>query len=366
LNLLPLFKQFPDLKDKLPWISLGTFPTPVIRLKNLGEDLGISRLYLKQDGQSGDIYGGNKVRKLEFILGDAVEKEKKAVLTFGYAGSNHALATSIYANRIGLKSTSILLKQPNARYVGRNLLMGHAHGARLCHYKSQSAAIIPVFLKIFGQTIRHGKFPYIVPPGGSSPIGVLGYVNAAFELKEQVEEGIIPEPDLIFAAVGTMGTAVGLQLGLSAAGLASKVVAVRVTSEKYGNEKMFSELADKTVALVSGMDPSFPRSTIPESEVDMRHDFFGGQYARFSPEGMAAVKLLQDTEGISLEGTYTGKTMAAMVDQVKSGTSKDSVVLFWNTYNSRDFSAIIDEIDYRQLPGAFHQYFEEDFQPLEE
>lgn len=365
-DLLPLFKKFPVLKEKLPYVALGIFPTPVMQLTKLGEEIGIDRLYLKQDGESGEIYGGNKIRKLEFILGDALEKRTKSVLTFGYAGSNHALATSIYAGKLGLKSTSILLKQPNARYVRRNLLMGHAHGAQLCHYKSEYPAFAAVLLKILKNVLKHGRLPYIVPPGGSSPLGIMGYVNAAFELKEQVEKGILPEPELIFVALGTMGTAVGLLLGLKAAGLSTKVVSVRVTDEKYANKQKFMTLFNKTVTLISAVAPSFPQVKIAASDVDIRHNFFGGQYARFSREGMAAVNLLKKTEDISLEGTYTGKTMAALMDQMKSGASKDSVVLFWNTYNTRDFSGSIDKIHYRQLPKSFHHYFEEDVQPLDQ
>jgi len=363
--LLPLFEQYPALKEKMPYVSLGTFPTPIKQPAQLESELGVSGLYLKQDGYSGDPYGGNKIRKLEFILGDALQKKAKSVLTFGYAGSNHALATSIYAGKLGLKSISVLLKQPNAHYVRRNLLMGSAHGAELCHYPTERAAYLPVILKLLKQKIKTGRIPYIIPPGGSSPLGIVGYVNAAFELKDQIENGLLPEPDLIFVALGTMGTAVGLLLGLRAAGLKTKVVSVRVTDEKYGNQNKFRALLDKTAALISSKDPSFPVIKIKYEDIDIRDDFFGGQYARFSPEGMDAVNRLEETEGVSLEGTYTGKAMAALIHHLKSGKSKKDVILFWNTYNAIDFSDTIKNIDYRQLPDPFHAYFEEDVQPLD-
>jgi 1-aminocyclopropane-1-carboxylate deaminase/D-cysteine desulfhydrase-like pyridoxal-dependent ACC family enzyme len=121
--MIPLFKQYPKLEEKLPYISLGEFPTPVQKLERLGMELGVGNLYTKRDDLSGRLYGGNKPRKLEFILGDVLRSGAKEVITFGGAGSNHALATAIYSRQAGLKSISMLMPQPNARYVRNNLLV---------------------------------------------------------------------------------------------------------------------------------------------------------------------------------------------------------------------------------------------------
>jgi D-cysteine desulfhydrase len=129
--MIPLFKQYPLLREKLPYVSLGEFPTPVQKLDRIGRDLGMSRLYIKRDDLSGRIYGGNKVRKLEFLLGNTLKANAKEVMTFGGAGSNHALATAIYARQIGLKGISMLMPQPNAHCVRRNLLIGYHCGAEL-------------------------------------------------------------------------------------------------------------------------------------------------------------------------------------------------------------------------------------------
>ena len=363
--MLPLFKEYPVLKEKLPYVALGIFPTPVKHLKKLGSELGVSGLYLKNDGVSGQSYGGNKVRKLEFILADALEKKAESVLTFGYAGSNHALATSIYAKKLGLTSISVLLKQPNATYVRRNLLMGKAAEAILCHYSSEPAAYLPVLVKLLKQKIQTGRFPYIIPPGGSSCLGIMGYVNAAYELKDQIENGELPEPDIIYIALGTMGTAVGLLLGLRAAGLQSKIVSVRVTDVKYANPKKFKAVFNKVAGLISSKDSSFPSVTISDEDMTIVNDFFGKQYARFTPEGMSAVERLKETEGITLEGTYTGKTMAAMLSHLEDKPRQNKNILFWNTFNAVDFLHDIDAIDYNELPESFHCYFKEDVQPLD-
>ena len=346
-------------------MKLGEFPTPIKHLRHLGEEIGTDSLYLKHDGLSGKIYGGNKIRKLEFLLGDAIRKGAKEVLTFGFAGSNHALATAIYAQNLGLKGISILLDQPNAHYVRRNLLLSHVFGSVNYHFKNKMGAYIPTTMALLQKKLKQGKFPYIIGPGGSSPLGAIGYVNAGFELKEQVESGLMPEPDRVFVALGTMGTAVGLAIGLKAAGLKTRIVSVRVVDDKYANTKKFVKLHKKTADLISSLDPSFPRVEITDDEVDIRHDFFGKQYARFTEAGMAAIDLLAKSEGIWLEGTYTGKTMAALIDQVNRHNTGREVILFWNTYNARDFSHAIKGTDYHQLPRGFHQYFHEEVQPLD-
>jgi len=363
--MIPLFAQYPSLKERIPYVSLGEFPTPIAHLSKLGMEIGADHLYLKHDGLSGSLYGGNKIRKLEFILADALQKRAKQVLTFGFAGSNHALATAVYAHKMKLKCISMLLAQPNAQYVRRNLLYSHVCGAELHHYKNEMAMYMPTLIRLLGRFLRYGKFPYIILPGGSSPIGAVGYVNAGFELKEQIARGLLPEPDQVFVPLGTMGTAVGMMIGLRAAGLNTHVVAVRVVDDKFGNKEKFIKLFRKTLALICSLDPSFPHVKIDHDEVDITHNFFGEQYARFTEQGMAAVNLVAKSEGIKLDGTYTGKAMASLIDRVRNQGLRNEVILFWNTYNARDFSDTIKGVDYHQLPRYFHQYFEKDVQPLD-
>lgn len=188
--MIQLFEQYPLLKEKIPYVQLGEVPTPIKHLRNLGKEIGTDYLYLKHDGLSSSIYGGNKIRKLEFLIGDALHKGVKEVLTFGFAGSNHSLATAVYAQKLGLKSVSILLAQPNAQYVRRNLLLSHVCGAEIHHFKNEMAAYIPTTIIFLRKKIKQGKFPYIIGPGGSSPLGTIGYVNAGFE-PERVE--LIPK-----------------------------------------------------------------------------------------------------------------------------------------------------------------------------
>jgi 1-aminocyclopropane-1-carboxylate deaminase/D-cysteine desulfhydrase-like pyridoxal-dependent ACC family enzyme len=369
---IPLFEQYPLLREKLAYVALGEFPTPVQKLERLGAELGISQLYIKRDDLSGKIYGGNKLRKLEFILGSALHSNAKEVITFGGAGSNHALATAIYARQVGLKSISMLMPQPDARYVRQNLLMSHYCGAELhlCGTGFESVMNMPlVYTATTYQLLRHrlgnGRLPYLISPGGSSPLGVIGFVNAGLELKRQVTSEQMPEPDYIYVASGTMGTAAGLNLGLRVAGLSGRVVSVRICSEKFVNTIAMTKLINKTNSLLHSLDASFPRFEFSEKDVDIRHDHSGERYALFTEEGMEAVCLMRECEGIKLDGTYTGKALAALKHDSQSGRLRDKVVLFWNTLNSKDFSDAIADLDYRDLPRCFHRYFEEEVQPLD-
>lgn len=364
--MMPLFDHYPLLREKLPYISLGDFPTPIEKLDRLSKEIGVNHLYIKRDDLSGSIYGGNKVRKLEFILAQAQRLKTKGILTFGGAGSNHALACAIYAQQVGLKSISMLLPQPNAHYVRRNLLASHYYGAELHQYRNILLLALGTIYQRLRHKLKYGYVPQVVPFGGSSPLGVIGFVNAAFELKNQVWEGKIPEPDRIYVALGSNGTAVGLMLGLKAAGLKSKVISVRVTDEKFANPTKITKLFYRTNSLLHRQDPSFPEFKISRKELNIRHEFFGQRYALFTKEGIEAIIHLEKTEGIKLEGTYTGKTFAALIHDAAKQDLKDEVIVFWNTHNSRSFSEVATAIDYHKLPRCFHGYFEEEVQPLDQ
>ena len=191
--MIPLFEHHQQLACKLPYVALGEFPTPVQKLDQMGKQLGLESLYIKRDDLNSKAYGGNKIRKLEFILGEALHARAKEVLTFGAAGSNHALATAIYAKQLGLKSISMLVPQPNAQYVRRNLLKSYQCGAELHLYPKIpyiKPLTNPIFLyQFFRHWLKSGRLPRVIPMGGSSSLGVVGFVNAAFELEGQILRG---------------------------------------------------------------------------------------------------------------------------------------------------------------------------------
>jgi len=284
-------------------------------------------------------------------------------MTFGGAGSNHATATAVHAHQVGLRSISMLMPQPNAQYVRDNLLMSRHHGAELHQYSSGLLLKLGTLWELLVHRIKVGRATQVIPYGGASPLGTIGFVNAAFELKQQIEDGKVPEPDVIYVAMGSMGTAVGLVLGLKAAGLKTRVVPVRVVPTKTANPTKFATLFNETNALLHAAEPAFPIYELPEDEVGMVHDFFGSGYGALTKEGLQAIRWVGESEGIKLDVTYTGKTFAALIDAAQKGELTDQVVLFWLTLNSRDFSDVIEGVDHHELPRCFHRYFEEDVQP---
>jgi 1-aminocyclopropane-1-carboxylate deaminase/D-cysteine desulfhydrase-like pyridoxal-dependent ACC family enzyme len=363
---LPLFRTFPALATKLPHVSLGIFPTPVEKVDPLGSALGLDRFYMKRDDLSGAVYGGNKVRMLEFLLGGALRANAREVVTVGYAGSNHALALAIYADRLGLKCSSYLLPQANAHYVRRNLLASYRHHARLhaCgNYLSLAGGVLGGLIRA---TFQNGTLPGFIQPGGSSPLGIAGYINAGFELKEQIDAGLLPEPDRIYVPLGSMGTTIGLMLGLKVAGVRSRIIAVRVLEEHLASPWLLRRRYRDTSAFLHKLDPAFLKLDYPRESLEIRNDCLGKGYAHYTAKDVESAALMREHCGIILSGTYSAKAFSAVIDDAAKGILKDKTILFWNTYNSRDLSPLTADLDYPVLPRGFHRYFKEDVQPLDE
>ena len=355
----PLFMRRPDLASRIPRLPIATLPTPVERLDSLSQELGLPDLFIKRDDLAGDPYGGNKVRKLEFLLAKAKAAHGKETLTFGYAGSNHATATAIYAHQAGLHPITMVLPQANTHYLQRNLLTQLSVGTELHQVSTLRRMYAAVSSQMALHTLKRGKAPTIIPAGGSSALGSLGFVNAALELRAQIDAGEMPEPDLIYVAVGSMGTAAGLLPGLKLAGLNSHVVGVRVAGDAFVDEQKLFSLAEATAELAGiEFERMPPRLTL-------RHDFFGKKYAVFTEESAEARAVMEGHTGIPLDGTYTGKAFAALLHDARQGLIQGKKVLFWNTYNSHPQDPFTQGQNYRDLPKAFHAYFEEDVQPLD-
>ncbi len=354
----PLFREYPRLINKIRRIPIGDFPTPVHEAPELAEAVGVGRLFIKRDDLTHCEYGGNKIRKLEFLLADAERRHSKRLLTFGGIGSNHCLATTIHGANHGFPTTSCLVPQPVTEDVRKNLLVGLHYGEELV--LAQNTGQLPgKALEVYArQSVSDMRTPYIVPPGGSSALGATGYINAVFELRDQIEAGECPEPDRIFVAVGTCGTAAGLEAGCKAAGLKTKVTGVKVTDRLFGNRIVFSSLATQASIRLKAADRDFPLVVTTPFDVDLVEDYFGGEYGKYTHEGREAIALAAKYAGLKVEGVYTGKALAALIGAYCKEDRGDSVVMFWHTFNSVDLSGIAAAQDYHDLPEEFHQYFE--------
>jgi len=362
--MIPLFESFPHLEGKLPYKRLGRLPTPLDVYDGRSIGVACDQLVIKRDDKSGESYGGNKIRKLEFLLADAIERGCDGVITFGTAGSNHALATAVYARQCGLRCYSMLTPQPVATAVRQNLMAGYGVGNRLVGYETYEDSVAGARALIDDASGR-GLHLCNIRGGGSSPLGCLGFVNAALELSRQIEQEGLRPPDVIYVALGTMGTVAGLMLGLDAAGIDCQVVAIRVVSNQVANDIRYERLYRETSDLLRMADPQFPANSDSIRKPDVRHNFFGPGYGCFTPESAQAVTDARDLLGLRLEGTYTGKTFAALLADLRTGLLDGKNVLFWNTYSSVPLPVPANKDDYRDLPPFFHRFFEQAVQPLD-
>lgn len=355
--MIPLFALYPGIADSLPYLSLGNFPVPVREMDGLCRETGRDGLYIKRDDLSGDLYGGNKVRKLEFVLAKAVSEGATRVITSGAAGSNHALATAMYASRAGLKVDLMLVEQESTASVRENLLADFSTGAVMHLDRSFESLLKSIRALVEYYTEKEGHKPFVIPPGGTTAEGVAGYVNAAFELRDQIISGQIPCPQLIYVAFGTMGTAAGLFLGLKAAGLPCTLKAVRVVPSYMADRSKCLELIESANRLLHDADPAFPVCQFKESDLTIEENYLGSGYGVVTDEARDGMEIISRSEGIHLDGVYSGKAFAAFLDEARNGKTGD--ILFWNTKSSRPLPESALKTDYHLLPPEFHHYFQE-------
>jgi D-cysteine desulfhydrase len=329
---LPLNRRYPGTAD-LSRVALGEWPTPVSSAPKLAEKLGLSSLWIKHDDVTARAYGGNKVRKLEFLLGEALATNRSAVITFGAYGSNHVLATAIHCERLGIAVHAVLIPQPATPSLRKNLLADVAAGVTF-HLADSYEDSLRVAAALRSELRLGGIDPMVIPFGGTSSHGTLGFVNAAFELADQVDSRELPEPDVVYVPFGSMGTAAGLAIGFAAEGIGTRVQAVRVLPSAEGDAEALARTVAEAVQTLSGADEDFPRLERGDIAVDVRGEFLGDGYAVPTPEALEAVELAAES-GLALETTYTGKALAALAHDARSGKLDGATVLFWNTYNSR-------------------------------
>ena len=342
---LDLFREYPELVDKTPRISLGTFPTPVQQLHRLGRE----NLWIKRDDMSCAVYGGNKIRKLELILAEAKKRNADHIITFGGIGSNHGLAAAIFCDKLGVRCTLLLFRQPLTNGVEQNLLLMNKFKAETIYKKSLWHTVVSYYIL---ERLKHPA-AYFVYAGGSNPEGTTGYVNAAFELKAQIKRGEMPEPEIIFCPLGSGGTLAGLALGLRLAGLRTELKGVRVTESHLGpfqacTQQTVAKLMNRTYVFLKQRCGRLP--IIDTRAPEILHGYLGDGYGMSSTAADNVTQLLKQSEGITLDATYTSKTFAAVIDYCQQREKTAGPVLYWHTYNSVDLSDQARRLDYRKLP----------------
>ena len=321
-----LHKRFPALAETLPHLSLSERPTPVRELEGLG-------IWLKEDGRFGaGGWGGNKVRKLEWLIPDAQRRGRRSILTFGGLGTNWGLATALYSREHGLTTALALVDQPVDDHVRAQLARLEASGARI-HRTHTKARTVAMLLWLLARNARGGRPPYLLPAGGSSRVGALGYVEAALEIAAQVEAGELPEPAHVVVPVGTGGTAAGLALGFQLAGLRSRVVGVVVNDQLRLDAPVFARLARRSARLLQDRGAQLGDLRLEPEMLDLTRDQIGAGYGH-PTEAAGAAAALAANEGLPLDPVYTAKAMAGLLELREEGRL-DGPVLFVHTDGPR-------------------------------
>jgi D-cysteine desulfhydrase family pyridoxal phosphate-dependent enzyme len=306
----------------LPRTSLGFFPTPIHPLPNLSARLGGPALWVKRDDQTGLAAGGNKTRKLEYLVADALQQRADTLITVGAPQSNHARQTAAAAAKAGLKSALVLRGSAPADRTG-NILLDELVGAEIFWAGAQpvneAAAEVAEILRTRGQR------PYMIPLGGSNPIGAVGYVAATLELGEQAKASDLHFDAIVFAT-SSGGTQSGLALGAKLSGYANRVLGISVDHPADQLVPLLVDLANATAQRI-GAAVSFRAQ---DFEVNDR--YLGGGYAVMGKAEREAIRLCAQTEGLLVDPVYTGRAMAGLIDLIRAGEFRTGQnVLFWHT-----------------------------------
>lgn len=318
----PLLRRFPALRALSP-VSLCELPTPVASLSALGDHAWVKRDDLTRTDQ-----GGNKPRKLEFVLADMRRRKARRVVTLGATGTNAGVATALLCRQEGLSCEILTFPQPNSAVVQRNQRAMREAGARLTPRASLLAAALCWYI----HPRRLDPWTYFLYAGCSAPVATFAYVNAVLELAEQIENGELPAPAHIVVAAGSGATVAGLMAGAALALPQCTIHAVQVAPAAVGPIKVchpqtIARLADQAWRSLASAD-----STLPAKRTDnmvWHGSYLGGGYGESTPAAQAAM-VTGAASGLTLETTYSAKSFAAFLNLLQENRQP---VLFWQTYS---------------------------------
>jgi D-cysteine desulfhydrase len=311
--------------ETLPRFRLAQLPTPIERLDRLSGELGGPDLLIKRDDQTGLALGGNKARKLEFLVGQALERGADTLVTAGAAQSNHCRQTAAAAAKAGLKCELILNDQKPVRQNG-NLLLDELLGAK-CHWIERPQ--FPVKLSELPEQLRaQGRKPYVIEIGGSNGVGATGYVLAMIELAGQLRT-IQHRLDHIVFASSSGGTQAGMVLGAQLAGFGGQLHGVSVDKDNLEREAYEEEVAQiaNECAQYIGSD-----IRLTKQHIKVVYGYTGEGYGVVSNLEREAIRLMARNEGIILDPVYTGRAFGGLLGLIRKGAFKrGESVLFWHT-----------------------------------
>ncbi len=332
--------------SRFPRLHFAHLPTPLEPMKRLSEALGGPNLWIKRDDCTGLSSGGNKTRKLEFLMADALQNKADTIITQGATQSNHARQTTAIAAKLGLDCHLLLEDrvgyEDEAYVYNGNVLLDQLHGSSIS--KRPADTDMNMAMEDLAHRLRgDGKIPYIIPGGGSNEIGALGYVDAAIELMTQAN-GRSLRIDHLVHATGSSGTQAGLVLGMEAMNSGIPVYGIGVRADKQKQEEMVFSLAGRTAEYM-GLNPNI----VQRDKVVANSDYVGEGYGLPTTAMAEAVKLMARYEGILLDPVYSGKGFSGLVDLIRKGHfKKGENVVFLHTGGSISLFGYPNVFD---LPG---------------
>ena len=324
-----------DIKEivaKQPRLRLTPLPTPLEFAPNLTALLGGPRIYVKRDDLTALAFGGNKTRKLEFLLPQAAAEGADTVITLGGLQSNWVRQTVAAARKLGMEAVVVLEGEPPQGDLQGNLLLDHLMGAELRYEPDvpqdvedlEIQGVFPITGKIAEEYRAKGRHPVLLPLGGATPVGNLGYINAVDELHDQLK-ALGVKADYVIAATGTGGTQAGIECGLRLSGMDTKMLGISVSRHTRPKEEEIAELCNATMEFLGCGGERFE-----SGQISVNYDYIGASYGAVTEQALEAVSMAARTEGLILCHTYAGKAFAGMVDLIRKGvlTKEDTVVFF--------------------------------------
>jgi D-cysteine desulfhydrase family pyridoxal phosphate-dependent enzyme len=308
--------------NQIPRLYFAHLPTPIEELPRLSEHLNGPKILIKRDDQTGLAFGGNKTRKLEFLLAEAREQGAKTLITGGALQSNHCRQTAAAAARFGFDCT-LVLNGEMPEHPSANLLLDQLFGAQIVTVKDR-ADRDQTLQDTFDKAAADGKKPYLITYGGSNPTGALGYAFAMKELMEQVKD--FRSLDWIVFGTSSGGTHAGLVLGQHVFGFKGKVLGISIDEPEEWLKTRVSELAS------DASEKMGQRIEFTREEVLANEEYCQAGYGVLTDAEREAVKLFAKYEGLLLDPVYTGRAAAGMIDLIRKGFfKKDETILFWHT-----------------------------------
>ena len=331
---MDIYQNLQAVLNKFPKAKLGFYPTPLQKLSRMSKKYGVN-IYLKREDFSGiSVFGGNKVRKLQYLMGDAVKEGCDTVFTYGATQSNHAMQTATVARECGMKPILYLaaIVPPDQNDIKANLLLDAILGAEIHIVAAEDGNLANANLKSGSlakkqivELEKAGHKCYDIPPGGANELGTCGFIECYLELHKQMDS-LGRKVDFIFTATGTGGTLSGLVAGKNALKQKENIIGITVGDKPANYPETIVHLSNKALQLI-GYEP-----TTSADDFIIDRNYFAPGYEQPNEKANAAIRELAQTEGIMADTVYSGKAFSGMLDYIKTGKiKKGSNVIFMHT-----------------------------------